>query len=477
MAFAGSEHHPHRVLNYSVTLLALLLLAYAAFFSWQSRRDAESEQSGRLAMIAELSGIAIDTYFTQLEIGMRNLGMDLAGTGKKFDPDLAYTLVNRFQNLHTELGNIILIRADGQVLLTGKIHNRKDLPTLAKDTQFLKFRDELRQSSPFVIGQPVFGNIDKSWVVAARFAITNQDGKLIYILSANLPNDMMKRFRGDTAIPGIAAMGLVRDDGYLVNRYPDPNDASMDTVYGEPVTGAMFEYLRNNHFPPHGQAEETGGTAQIVYAMRRLEHYPLTLFVEMPSSEIKAATLRKVRTTYSLLTLMMAGLLVFYGLSIRRRRIWSMEKRRQMHRLEYERALFERSPNEIYMFDEHTLQFVYANDYALDNLGYTLEEMQNRNIFSLHPELSVENFGEMIEPLRRREQESIKYRTTQMRANGSTYPVEVNLQLITADEGDDFLAIINDITALKEAEDNINIFNSPEERRGSARKRKLTASG
>jgi PAS domain S-box-containing protein len=288
---------------------------------------------------------------------------------------------------------------------------------------------------------------------------------------------MMKRFRGDKASPGIAAMGLVRDDGYLVNRYPEPSQASMDTVYGEPVTGAMFEYLRNNHFPQHGQAEETGGNTPMVYSMRRLEQYPLTLFVEMPSSEIKAAMLRKVRTAYSLITLMLAGLLVFYGLSIRRRRIWSMEKRRQMHRLEYERALFERSPNEIYMFDEHTLQFVYANDYALDNLGYALEDIQKKNIFALHPELNAGTFGAMIEPLRRGEQESIKYRTTQMRANGSTYPVEVNLQLITADEGNDFLAIINDITALREAEDNINIFNVPAERRGSARKRELKVSG
>lgn len=470
MAIAGSEHHPHRILKYSVTLLVLLLLAYAAFFSRQSWRDAESDQSNRLAMISELSGNAIDTYFTQLEIGMRDLGMDLTDTGKKFDPNRAYTQVSRFQKLHAELGNIILIRANGQVLLTGKTPNRPDLPTLANDLQFLKFRDELRPGSSFAIGQPVVGSIDRNWVVAARLAVRDKEGNLIYILSANLPTDMMQRFWGGPPFTGITATGLVRDDGYMVNRHPEPDAASMDQVYGKPVTGAMFDYLRINNFPPQGQAVETGGTAPVMYAMRRLKHYPLTLFVELPAAETKAAWWNRVRVPYFLMALMLAGLFAFYGLSLRRRRIWSMSQRREVHRLEYQQALLERSPNEIYMFDANTLQFTYANDYALDNLGYTLEEMQKKNILSLHAELSVETFSAMIEPLRRGEQESIKYRATQTRADGSTYPVEVDLQLITSDEGDGFLAIINDIAALRQAEENIRKFNAPVERRGSARK-------
>jgi PAS domain S-box-containing protein len=76
----------------------------------------------------------------------------------------------------------------------------------------------------------------------------------------------------------------------------------------------------------------------------------------------------------------------------------------------------------------------------------------------------------MIEPLRRGEQESIKYQTVQARENGSTYPVEVNLQLLTSDDdGEGFLAIINDITALRQAKENIRKFNAPVERRVSKR--------
>jgi len=99
------------VLKYSAILLVLALLAYATFLVSQSWREAKSDQSSQLATIADLSEIAIDTYFTQLEIGMQNLGADLFAdtrnklTRKKPDLDRAFKLVNRFQKLHSELGN------------------------------------------------------------------------------------------------------------------------------------------------------------------------------------------------------------------------------------------------------------------------------------------------------------------------------------------------------------------------------------
>jgi len=473
MINASAVHHPKRILKYAATLLVLALLASATFLVSQSWREARSDQAARLATIADLSGIAIDTYFTQLEIGMQNLGADLADTHKKLDLDRAFKLVSRFQKLHTELGNVILIRSDGQILLTGKAPNNPDMPTLAHDPIFMKFRDELQQGPSFAIGQPVMGSIDKRWVVPARYAVTGQAGKLAYIISANLPADLLQRYWPDSTIPGIAALGLVRDDGFLVSRYPEPDVASLDKMYGKPAGGAMIGYLRANNYPQHGQVEMPGsdGMATDMRAMRRLQHYPVTLFVEVPLSEIKAAWWGRMRVPYFLMALLLASILAFYGMSFRRRRAWSMAQRRAELRRNYEQALDERSPNEIFMFDADTLQFTYANDYALQHTGYTLAQLQQKNILSLHPELGIGSFGAMIEPLRRGEQESIKYRTVQTRGNGSTYPVEVNLQLMTSgNEGAGFMAIVNDITALNQAGENIEKFNAPVERRESRRK-------
>lgn len=473
MINASGEHRPKRILKFSATLLVLALLAYATFLISQSWREAKSDQAGQLATIADLSEIAIDTYFTQLEIGMQNLGADLADTDNKFDLDRAFKLVSRFQEMHTELGNVMLIRGDGQLLLTGNTPNSRDLPTLANDSAFMKFRSELLQGPAFAIGQPVMGHIDKSWVVSARYAVTDQTGKLVYILSANLPANMLQRYRVDSTTPRITALGLIRDDGYLVSRYPEPDAASLDNMYGKPAEGAMIEYLRANNYPQHGQVEMRGsdGKAKDLRVMRRLQNYPVTLFVEMPMSEIKAAWWHKMHAPYVLMALLLAGVFVFYGMSLRRRRTWSMAQRREELRRNYEQALDERSPNEIFTFDADTLQFTYANDYALEKLGYSLEQLQKKNILSLHPELGIESFAAMIKPLRRGEQESIKYQTAQARENGTTYPVEVNLQLMPSnDDGEGFMAIINDITALRQAEENIRAFNAPVERRASRRK-------
>ncbi|OIQ94358.1 PAS fold protein [mine drainage metagenome] len=467
MVNTSSELRPGRILKYSATALVLVLLAYAAFLISQSWREAKSGQARQVATIAALSENSIDIYFTQLKIGMQNLGADLAVTRNKLDLARAFALVSRFQGLHTELDNVMLIRSDGQVLLTGTTPNQPGLPTLAGDPAFRKIRDELQQGPLFVISRPVTGHIDRSWVVSARYAVTDRTGKLAYIISANLPVDMMQRYWIDSVTPRITALGLVRDDGYLVSSYPEPDADSQDKIYGNPVEGEMAEYLRASRHMPQGTAEirNSEGKTTGLLVMRRLQHYPLTLFVEMPVTEIRTAWWHDMHAPYFLMALVLACTFAFYSLR-QHRRAWTVEKRRKELRHHYEHALRERSPNEIFMFETDTLQITYANDYARENLGYTLEQLQRKDILSLQPESGIESFGAMLTQLRRGKQESVTYQTIQARENGSTYPVEVTLQLITTEDGiGRFLAIVHDITALKQAEENIRKFNAPVERR------------
>lgn len=466
MSNTRSEHRPGRFLKFSATLFVAALLAYAGFLVSQSWREAKSEQAAQLTTIAALSGNSIDLYFAQLQIGMQNLGAELI-EGK---PDLgrAFALVRRFQHLHTELDNVMLIRADGQILLTGSTPNGPDLPSLAADPAFKLIRDELQQGSRFVVSRPVTGHIDRSWVVSARYAVTDTTGKLAYIVSANLPVDMMQRYWIDSITPRIAALGLLRDDGYLVSRYPEPDAEGMDKLYGKPVEGPMAEYLAATEHPQQALVElrNSSGKTSSLLVLRRLQHYPLTLFVEMPVTEVKAAWWHDLHAPYFLMALVLACTFAFYSLRFQRR-AWSAEKRREELRRSYEQALRERSPNEIFMFDTDTLQLSFANELALEDLGYTLEQLQQQTILALHPESALEAFGPMLEQLRHGGQESITYQTVQQRADGSRYPVEVNLQLIKAEDGGEkFLAIVNDISARKQAEENIAKFNAPQERRG-----------
>lgn len=121
--------------------------------------------------------------------------------------------------------------------------------------------------------------------------------------------------------------------------------------------------------------------------------------------------------------------------------------------LEREKRLFAdtlaASLNEIYLFDANTLKFQYVNRGALNNLGYTLDEIRNMTPLDIKPEFSPEAFAALLQPLRTGEESVCVFETHHRRKDGSLYPVEVHLQLFEQGSDRVFLAVIQDITERK----------------------------
>ncbi|MDP2270683.1 MAG: ATP-binding protein [Archangium sp.] len=114
--------------------------------------------------------------------------------------------------------------------------------------------------------------------------------------------------------------------------------------------------------------------------------------------------------------------------------------------------ILDRSLNEIYIFELESLRFEYANAGALKNLGYTLEQMRAMTPIDLKPDHSQASFRALVKPLLAAEREKLVFKTVHRRASGSTYPVEVHLQLVSHGETRVFVAIINDISEREQAE-------------------------
>ena len=110
------------------------------------------------------------------------------------------------------------------------------------------------------------------------------------------------------------------------------------------------------------------------------------------------------------------------------------------------------SLNEIYMFRTDTLRFTYVNRGALDNLDYTLEAMQALTPIDIEPEMTEASFRELVNPLLTGEQTQLIFQTVHQRKNGSTYPVEVHLQVVGQGTERTFLALIHDVTARRQQE-------------------------
>ncbi|HBE32833.1 MAG TPA: hypothetical protein DD990_16325, partial [Cyanobacteria bacterium UBA11368] len=103
--------------------------------------------------------------------------------------------------------------------------------------------------------------------------------------------------------------------------------------------------------------------------------------------------------------------------------------------------------NEIYMFDAVSLRFQYVNARVRRNMGYSIEEMRNLTAYDIKPEIKEEDFRRAIAPLLSGKEEKLIFQSIHQRKDGSTYPVEVHLQLLR-EKGDPpvFLAVILDIS-------------------------------
>ncbi|MDO9000851.1 MAG: PAS domain S-box protein [Bacteroidota bacterium] len=112
----------------------------------------------------------------------------------------------------------------------------------------------------------------------------------------------------------------------------------------------------------------------------------------------------------------------------------------------------EKSLNELYIFDAETLKFSYVNQGALNNIGYSEQEIKALTPLDIKPEFTAATFNQLVKPLVNKKEEKIIFFTNHKRKNGSLYPVEVHLQFVVEGNNKRFLAVILDITERKKTE-------------------------
>ncbi|MDJ0908368.1 MAG: PAS domain S-box protein [Woeseiaceae bacterium] len=108
--------------------------------------------------------------------------------------------------------------------------------------------------------------------------------------------------------------------------------------------------------------------------------------------------------------------------------------------------LLDESVNEFYTFDAESLQFVYVNKGAVENLGYTAEQLKEMSPIDVKPEFDRSSFLEMLRPLSDGKTDHLQFQTVHERADGSLYEVSVSLQMSTDAGRSVFVAMVQDIT-------------------------------
>lgn len=117
--------------------------------------------------------------------------------------------------------------------------------------------------------------------------------------------------------------------------------------------------------------------------------------------------------------------------------------------LDQYRQILEGSINEIYLFDSATLRFTVLNKSAEKNLGYSKEEWTQLTPVDIKPLFDEKTFKKLLVPLFDGSKSQLVFETIHQRKDGSTYDVEVRLQLMDNKNQSYFYAIILDISDRK----------------------------
>lgn len=115
----------------------------------------------------------------------------------------------------------------------------------------------------------------------------------------------------------------------------------------------------------------------------------------------------------------------------------------------------ENSINEVFIFNGQDLKFTFANNAAINNLGYTLDELKKMTPIDISPEFTKEKALNKLAPLKTGKVKKIQFETIRQRKDKSTYPIEAYISKFNIENEEHFLALIIDVTERKKVNESL----------------------
>lgn len=338
MVEKAAENSAIKNLRMASIVAALLVCVFTAGVSWLSWRDENARQLKSLSALAELGAQTMDAYFLGLQVTLRLASQEILDADDNIDLARAESVLKRIQVARPELRVLMLARADGQIVAATPPMQDTLLASLAAQPAFVAMRDmKLRtRNRDISVGRASFGPLSREWVIPLGHVAWTRKGEMALILGAVIPLSKVQSFWQDVPLPANAALGLRRDDGYILVRSSIPDGRSLEDLFAQPSFGPLGAYLRDNNHPQRGHV--TGASRisgdDTMFVFRRLSSFPLTLFVTNPTANIRAAWWDRVWDTYLLILLLLLGGYYVYRWTLNRQVSRESERARQIGMLE-----------------------------------------------------------------------------------------------------------------------------------------------
>ncbi|HEX4326307.1 MAG TPA: ATP-binding protein [Burkholderiales bacterium] len=330
---------------------ALLVLIAGAFtlISWDSVVKRFELQ---LQTQAVMGAQGVDTYFVMMEKAFGELARELQAQGLGAQPQVAAApgaaeTLARFRLRYPEFEIIVINRLEGDSVISTSGAAAALRSNISREPSYVLAMEELAGGAQMAVSRPFKGPISHRWSTPLRFAVRDAQGKLLYTIAGGLSLERTHEFWKDAPLPEGAGMGIVRDDSWIIARYPRVASMTLEKLYTRPAPGVIGEYLRAHNGQQAGTVRATSGVTGMptMVSFQRLRHYPLSFFVANLESTLVAAWWAFAWPTYVLMLAFFTGGVAIVSWIGRRQGELQAEREKRVAILE-EQALKDRALNE-----------------------------------------------------------------------------------------------------------------------------------
>ncbi|MGQ9364958.1 sensor histidine kinase [Azospirillum sp. ST 5-10] len=252
-----------------VGLLFVLVLALAAVFAWQGRRDAQATVETRAAAAAYTASTHVRWL---IEANQQALSRVADSVGDRLDLFKTPSMQDLNDAVSSLPGSVHIwvFDANGDSVMTNE-------PSLGPaNVAHRPYFQALRDGAAWHIGPFLMGERSgvKLFPLGRRI---ERDGRFVGAVVIYVPADLLAQFWASLDLGPGSTVGLLRDDGWLVARHPVP-DAPLDLSKYVLFTDHLKVAPQGVY---HADASPADGIARVV-GYRRVDGLPLVTVVGIP---------------------------------------------------------------------------------------------------------------------------------------------------------------------------------------------------
>jgi diguanylate cyclase (GGDEF)-like protein/PAS domain S-box-containing protein len=241
------------------------------------------------------------------------------------------------------------------------------------------------------------------------------------------------------SIPGVVYQRVVSPDGDIRYTYISEGARGLFGVSPEEILkdpNALFDIFTPEY---HATFRE-----KLLAAAKELKMW------DVEASIITREGKRKYTHAIARPTLQEDGSVVFDGVILDATKIRQAEIM-----VQHLGRILDRSSSEVYVFNSDDLKFIQVNQSALDNIQYSHDELMAMRPLELATDFGDDLISRFLDQLRSGKENEINFEAVHRRKDGTNYPVDIALQISREQSPPSFVAIVQDISERKRAEEQI----------------------